>query len=307
MPDKIRISPIFLGVISSLFFAATFVLNRAMSLDGGHWIWSAALRFVWMLPLLMIIVGFRKGLKPTFATIKANFWSWILWSTVGFGVFYSTLTFGAKFGPSWLVASTFETTIIFGMLLAPLLSPRTTNQISKGSLAFSALIILGIVIMQISQAKFTSWADIAMGTIPVLISAIAYPLGNRKMMMVTDGKLDAYQRTLGMTICSMPFWIILCSFAYHQDGLPSSGQLTQTFIVALSSGVIATVLFFTATDRVRNSPHKLAAVEATQSMEVIFALIGELLILHGAFPDMYSLAGIVLVIAGMILHSRHTT
>lgn len=307
MPDKIRISPIFLGVISSLFFAATFVLNRAMSLDGGHWIWSAALRFVWMLPLLMIIVGFRKGLKLTFAAIKANFWSWILWSTVGFGVFYSTLTFGAKFGPSWLVASTFETTIIFGMLLAPLLSPRTANQISKGSLAFSALIILGIVIMQISQAKFTSWADIAMGTIPVLISAIAYPLGNRKMMMVTDGKLDAYQRTLGMTICSMPFWIILCSFAYHQDGLPSSGQLTQTFIVALSSGVIATVLFFTATDRVRNSPHKLAAVEATQSMEVIFALIGELLILHGAFPDMYSLAGIVLVIAGMILHSRHTT
>ena len=307
MPDKIRISPIFLGVISSLFFAATFVLNRAMSLDGGHWIWSAALRFVWMLPLLMIIVGFRKGLKPTFAAIKANFWSWTLWSTVGFGVFYSTLTFGAKFGPSWLVASTFETTIIFGMLLAPLLSPRTANQISKGSLAFSALIILGIVIMQISQAKFTSWADIAMGTIPVLISAIAYPLGNRKMMMVTDGKLDAYQRTLGMTICSMPFWIILCSFAYHQDGLPSSGQLTQTFIVALSSGVIATVLFFTATDRVRNSPHKLAAVEATQSMEVIFALIGELLILHGAFPDMYSLAGIVLVIAGMILHSRHTT
>ncbi|MGJ1421627.1 DMT family transporter [Sphingobacterium spiritivorum] len=307
MPDKIRISPIFLGVISSLFFAATFVLNRAMSLDGGHWIWSAALRFVWMLPLLIIIVGFRKGLKPTLAAIKANFWSWILWSTVGFGVFYSTLTFGAKFGPSWLVASTFETTIIFGMLLAPLLSPRTANQISKGSLAFSALIILGIVIMQISQAKFTSWADIAMGTIPVLISAIAYPLGNRKMMMVTDGKLDAYQRTLGMTICSMPFWIILCSFAYHQDGLPSSGQLTQTFIVALSSGVIATVLFFTATDRVRNSPHKLAAVEATQSMEVIFALIGELLILHGAFPDMYSLAGIVLVIAGMILHSRHTT
>ncbi|QQT25943.1 multidrug resistance efflux transporter family protein [Sphingobacterium spiritivorum] len=307
MPNKIRISPIFLGVISSLFFAATFVLNRAMSLDGGHWIWSAAFRFVWMLPLLMIIVGFRKGLKSTFIAIRANFWSWILWSTVGFGIFYSTLTFGAKFGPSWLVASTFETTIIFGMLLAPLLSPRAANQISKGSLAFSALIILGIIIMQISQAKFTSWADIAMGTIPVLIAAIAYPLGNRKMMMVTDGKLDAYQRTLGMTICSMPFWIILCFFAYQQDGLPSSGQLTQTFIVALSSGVIATVLFFTATDRVRNSPHKLAAVEATQSMEVIFALIGELLILHGAFPDMYSLAGIVLVIAGMILHSRHTT
>ncbi|WP_270090256.1 DMT family transporter [Sphingobacterium sp. SYP-B4668] len=301
---KKLISPILLGVISALFFATTFVLNRTMSLGGGHWIWSAALRFLWMLPMLWVLVAARKGIAPLLHEIKKNLSAWLIWSTVGFGIFYSTLTFGAKFGPSWLVASTFETTIIFGMLLAPLLSPRVTSKIAGASLLFSALIILGIALMQISHAQFASWTEVLTGTIPVLIAAVAYPLGNRKMMLIIDGKLDAYQRTLGMTICSLPFWIFLGIIAFVQDGIPSSGQLTQTFVVALSSGVIATVLFFTATDRVRNDPHKLAAVEATQSMEVIFALLGEVLILKSDFPDSYSILGMALVILGMLLHSR---
>ena len=46
----------------------------------------------------------------------------------------------------------------------------------------------------------------------------------------------------------------------------------QTFIVALFAGVIATVLFFWATDLVRSQPENLAAVEATQSGAVFFAL-----------------------------------
>ncbi len=301
---KKLISPILLGVISALFFATTFVLNRTMSLGGGHWIWSAALRFLWMLPMLWVLVATRKGIAPLLHEIKKNLSAWLIWSTVGFGIFYSTLTFGAKFGPSWLVASTFETTIIFGMLLAPFLSSRVTSKIAGASLLFSALIILGIALMQISHAQFASWTEVWTGTIPVLIAAVAYPLGNRKMMLITDGKLDAYQRTLGMTICSLPFWIFLGIIAFVQDGIPSSGQLTQTFVVALSSGVIATVLFFTATDRVRNDPHKLAAVEATQSMEVIFALLGEVLILKSDFPDSYSILGMALVIIGMLLHSR---
>jgi len=304
MSPKKQISPILLGVISALFFATTFVLNRTMSLGDGHWIWAAALRFIWMLPMLWILVSLRKGIRPLFLEIKKNVWAWITWSTVGFGIFYSTLTFGAKFGPSWLVASTFETTIIFGMLLAPFLTPGRSSKISKASLLFSALIILGIIIMQVSQAKFTSWSSVLIGTVPVLIAAIAYPLGNRKMMLITDGKLDAYQRTLGMTICSLPFWIVLGVVAFIQDGVPSSGQLSQTFVVALSSGVIATVLFFTATDRVRDNPHKLAAVEATQAMEVIFALVGEILILRSHFPDVYSVLGMTLVVIGMLLHSR---
>ena len=78
---------------------------------------------------------------------------------------------------------------------------------------------------------------------------------------------------------------------------------TQTFIVAVSSGIIATALFFYATEMVQNDNQKLAGVEATQSGEVVFALIGEILILSAPLPSMLSFAGMGLVVIGMILHS----
>jgi hypothetical protein len=45
---------ILLGALAALFFSSTFVLNRAMSLDAGHWLWSASLRYGWMCLFLLI-------------------------------------------------------------------------------------------------------------------------------------------------------------------------------------------------------------------------------------------------------------
>ena len=83
-------------------------------------------------------------------------------------------------------------------------------------------------------------------------------------------------------------------------------QLGQSFIVGISSGVIATTLFFMATDRVRGDQGKLAAVEATQSTQLIFVMLGEMVILGIALPGMLSLVGIAVIIAGMALHSLQT-
>ena len=47
------------GVLASFFFAFTFVFNRSMNLSGGDWMWSAALRFLFMLPMLALIL--RRG------------------------------------------------------------------------------------------------------------------------------------------------------------------------------------------------------------------------------------------------------
>ncbi|ULT24562.1 multidrug resistance efflux transporter family protein [Sphingobacterium sp. E70] len=204
-----------------------------------------------------------------------------------------------------MVASTFEFTIIAGMFIGPLLEKKENrSRISKASLLFSIIIFLGIVLMQISEARASSIKSMLLGTIPVLIGAIAYPLGNRKMMQIAGNKLDAFQRTLGMTLCSMPFWILLSIFGYMDSGLPTESQLFQTFMVAIFSGVIATLLFFTATDLVRTDHKALAAIEATQAMEVIFTLLGEIILLQAGFPNSYSCMGIALVVIGMILHSR---
>ncbi len=302
---KNKNNAILLGTLAALFFATTFVLNRIMAVSGGGWQWTASLRFIWMLPILFIIVAIRGNLSSLLKEIKSNLVQWLLWSTIGFGLFYATLTFGANYGPSWLVASTFEFTIIAGMFIGPLIEKKGyRNGISKASLLFSIIIFIGILLMQIAEAQSTSLNTMLLGTIPVLVGAIAYPLGNRKMMKISGNRLDAFQRTLGMTICSMPFWIVLSLFGYLENGLPTDSQLLQTFLVALCSGVIATLLFFTATDLVHHDHKALAAVEATQAMEVIFTLTGEVLLLHAALPNGFSSIGIVLVVMGMILHSR---
>ena len=90
----------------------------------------------------------------------------------------------------------------------------------------------------------------------------------------------------------MPAWIIIAIYAVLTVGLPSASQMFQSLLVGISSGVIATVLFFIATDRVRDHQGKLAAVEATQSTEILFVIIGEVLLLGIAFPSPIALAGL---------------
>ena len=87
--------PLLLGIAASFFFAFTFVLNRAMDLSGGSWAWSASLRYFFMVPLLLVLVYFWGGIKPVVAEIKAQPQKWLLWSTVGFGLFYAPLCFAS--------------------------------------------------------------------------------------------------------------------------------------------------------------------------------------------------------------------
>ncbi|MFD1849920.1 multidrug resistance efflux transporter family protein [Oceanobacillus bengalensis] len=295
---------IIIGLLGALFFSVTFVLNRSMELEGGSWAWSASLRFIFMLPLLFIIVGYKRNIKPVFLHLKKYPTAWLLWSTVGFGLFYAPLTFATIYGPGWLVAATFQLTIVAGSLIVPFLNKNNDRQsIPFRSIIISLIILAGVCVMQIEHMSSIPLISVILCVIPIIISSFAYPLGNRKMMQVVKADLNTFQRILGMTIASMPFWIILSIYGLVTDGLPSASQISQTFIVAVSSGIIATGLFFYATELVRNDNQKLAGVEATQSGEVIFALIGEILFLSIPMPSIVSFIGILLVIIGMILHS----
>lgn len=304
--------PIILGIFAAFFFAFTFILNRSMDLAGGSWIWSASLRYFFMVPFLFIIVVGRKNLKPLFVEMKRHPGAWIVWSTVGFGLFYAPICFSAAYAPGWLIAATWQITIISGSLLAPLFYETTVTKngliLTRGKIPFkgllmSMIILIGIILMQVEQAKDLSILTVSLGVVPVVIASVAYPLGNRKMMEVCEGRLDVFQRVLGMTIASLPLWVVLSIFGLIDGGPPSMGQTIQSSLVAISSGVIATVLFFQATDLVRNNMQKLAAVEATQSMEVLFALLGEVYLLQASLPTTLSWIGIVLVMGGMLLHS----
>ena len=70
--------------------------------------------------VLLVIVFYRKGFSKLSGEMKAQPVAWLLWSFIGFVLFYAPLTFAAAFGPGWLVSGTWQLTIVAGVLLAPL-------------------------------------------------------------------------------------------------------------------------------------------------------------------------------------------
>lgn len=303
---------IVIGIFASMFFAVTFILNRSMELSGGSWLWSSSLRFFFMVPFLLLIVLMRRNLKEVLVEMARYPLAWFCWSVVGFVLFYGPITFAAAFGPGWLVAGTWQLTIIAGILLGPLFYYTRESdagiitvrqKIPYKALGISMVIFIGVVLIQWEKAQSISLSAFLYGVVPVVIAAFAYPLGNRKMMELCGGRLDTFQRIFGMTIATLPVWLIVSVVGFVNVGLPSTSQVLQTFIVAVCSGIIATTLFFFATDRVRDNHGKLASVEATQSTQVIFVLIGEVVLLSSPLPSKLATVGLVIIIVGMILYS----
>lgn len=301
-----------LGICASFFFAFTFILNQQMHLSGGSWYWSSSLRYIFMLPMLLIIMISKRQLKEVIIDIRKKPLPWLLWSTIGFGFFYAPLSFASSYGASWLVAGTWQLTIVAGGLMSPLFFKiiktekgivKIRNKIPKKSLLISLLILVGIALMYIEEATDISLLNTMLVIIPVIIAAFSYPLGNRKMMEICDSNINTIQRVFGMTLCSMPFWIIISLLGISNSGLPGKSQLIQSFIVAVFSGIIATILFFKATDIVKDNSHNIAIIESTQAGEVVFTLLGGILIFHDTVPTTLSLIGLIIVVLGMILNS----
>ena len=303
---------LFLGILSSLFFAFTFILNKQMNNSGGLWSWSASLRYIFMLPILFVILFPQGKYKKVLTDIVERPKQWFLWSFIGFGVFYALLCYASNFGESWLIAGTWQITIIAGALLSPLFYKQVKTQegiikkrqeIPKKFLVFSSLILIGIFVMQFENAQNISFLKAFFGVILVIIAAFAYPLGNRKMMEVCGNRFSTIQRVFGMTLCSMPLWITFSLANLFTNKFPSSSQILQSFIVAIFSGVIATILFFKATDLVKNDTHKLAVIESTQSGEVLFSVLGGVLLFGDNPPSLMGYLGIFFIIVGMTLNS----
>lgn len=261
--------------------------------------WSACLRYIFTLPIMAILVWKQQGMKEIIEEIRQNLGKWLLWSTVGFGLFYAPLSMASIYGASWFVAATWQITIVAGVLLTPLFG----HKIPVKNLLMSTIILFGIVLLQINNIQQGIGNDVPIALGLIVIAAFAYPLGNRKMMSYCPAKITTIQRVFGMTLCSMPFWIVLSVIAGVRAGAPSAGQMLQSFIVALFSGVIATVLFFEATNLVKDNPKQLAVIEATQSGEVIFTLLGSLFFLGDTVPTIIGFLGVVVVVIGMIVNS----
>jgi drug/metabolite transporter (DMT)-like permease len=297
-----------LGLLSGLFFSATFILNRAMSLEGGHWVWSASLRYAFMILFLVAFLPLFQGmagLRGVFALFFRHWRFWVAAGSIGFGGFYSLLCFSADHAPGWVVATTWQLTIMASLVVLRVFGRPVPARIW----GFTAVAFLGVVLVNTSHIDGSAVGDIALGAIPVLLAAFCYPTGNQLVWEAAAGhsRLPAihspyldnpFNKVILMSLGTIPFWSLLVWWTGPPP--PSNGQIAQTALVALSSGVVATSLFLFARNAAKTAS-ELAAVDATQSSEVVFAVMGEVALLGAALPPVSAVTGIVMVFAGLTL------
>lgn len=299
----VAISAVAIALLSALFFTCTYVLNRAAATGGGHWAWTATLRYLITLPILLMVMRWLGGVAPVWRAIRLHPGPWLAWSAIGFVLFYLCLSYAAASGPSWLVAGTFQLTVIAGVLCAPFLYKGARAKVPLLALAIGAVIVGGVLLMQLGHAggalDRAGWIALAC----VSVSAVAYPLANRALLLHLEHAgihLNATQRVFGMTLASQPLWWLVAAYAFQQAGAPPMAQVGLAAGVALSAGVIATVLFFHATGMVRRDPTAMAAAEAMQAAEVLFAVLIGALWLGEPWPQGRTLVGALIVIAGIV-------
>ncbi|WAK01609.1 DMT family transporter [Methylobacter sp. YRD-M1] len=295
-----------IGLISAFFFSSTFILNRAMAVEGGHWFWSASLRYSYMLLFLGLTLILTKGflyLKNLVSEFLKNYAFWILSGSIGFGCFYALLCFSAATSPGWVVAATWQLTIVASLFVLTAFGKK----ISKLTWLFSIIILTGVSLVNLSQFELTNVEKLFFNVLCIVIAAFCYPLGNQLVWEAKNNRSglpkissaiadNAFAKVFLMSLGSFPFWIIL--FFCLNVSVPSEGQLINVAIVAILSGVLATPIFLYARNKA-DTPRKLAAVDASQSGEVIFALGGEVLFLGTAYPNMVGITGLFLTIFGL--------
>jgi drug/metabolite transporter (DMT)-like permease len=194
------------------------------------------------------------------------------------------------------------------ILATPLVLRAFGRKVPRAGLLFTGIIFAGIVLVNIEHAQVSSLREVVLSALPVLVAAFAYPIGNqlvwearagehKRLPHITHPILEnGLARVLLLTLGSLPFWILFLALA--APPAPSPGQLISTALVALFSGVIATTIFLYARNLAAHS-YAIAAVDATQAMEVIFSLLGEIVFLGGALPSALGLAGVALTITGL--------
>ena len=74
-----RLKAISIGIVAAFFFSITFIVNEVMANAKGYWGYTAALRYLWMLPLMLIVNRYLgSNLARVLAFIKKNLMAWLI-------------------------------------------------------------------------------------------------------------------------------------------------------------------------------------------------------------------------------------
>ncbi|MGE0446804.1 MAG: multidrug resistance efflux transporter family protein [Vicinamibacterales bacterium] len=301
---------ILVALLASSCFSVTFIVNRAIGVAGGHWVWTAALRYAWVLLLLSLWFVMRWQLGGVLRAFRAHWLFWTVAGTVGVGLFYAPLAYAPTLAPGWVVACTMQFTI----LATPLVLLMFGARVRRSGVLLLAIIFAGIVLVNLDRRDASATVQV-LGVLPVVLSAFAYPFGNQLLQEARSGggrwipRLDdevtanATARVLLMTIGSIPFWLL--TLLLPHSPAPTRQQVAGTLIVALF-GTIGNALFLFARQMGGRDPNAVARVDATQSSYTAMTLLGEVVLLNTALPGAIGFAGLVLVLGGLAFYTIRT-
>ena len=330
------------GLIASAFFSTSFVLYQLMSVQGGHWFWSASFRCFFMWLLLSVFILLQNKLNPSklleLCKLFASHWQfWCVTGGIGLST-YGLLAFAADYAEGWVIAATYLFTVVASLVVLSFFG----QSFQKKVIVYSVIVFIGVVLANVgeglrhSTSQGTDWhALLLFGALPAFIASFCFPLGNQliwqaaqpkgvvthhtnevskvtsklatskllqKVPQVTSPLLsNPLHKVWLMSLGSLPMWLVLGFMV--QPTAPSVSQMTISFLVALMAGVLGTTTFLHARSLAKK-PQQLAAVDATQGSEIIFALLGGMLLLHTPMPSGLSFVGIALVIIGLVLFAK---
>lgn len=295
-----------LGVLATFFLSMTFIANSMLATGGGHWAWTTALRYLLLLPILVGMLSANRKLKPLLHAMRQSPRIWLRWGTWGFGVFYACLSYASLLAPGWLVAATFQTTVLAGLLIAPFIYKDHRAKVPKKALLISSLIVSGIMVMQVDNlGSVRNGSGMILSFALALGAAFLWPLGNRKLLLELekqDLQLNATQRVLGMTFGCVPLLLVFSGLGFYQAGLPKLDQVYGSLITAVCSGILGGILFYKAVQMVKHNPVALATVEATQVIAILFTLLAEVALKGVHWPGFYGNLGLLIILIGVGCH-----
>jgi len=189
---------ILLGLLAGAFFSSTFILNELMSSAGGHWFWSASLRYVFMLLIITAVITMQHGFGRIKALMNIFLQHWGFWcitGSIGFGLFYTGICYAADHVAGWVVAATFMFTVVASLLVLLAFGQR----FDKKFIVYAVIVFIGVALVNISEGLHAAaitdtvpMSDMLLyGALPALIAAFSYPIGNQ---LVWQASHNARQR-----------------------------------------------------------------------------------------------------------------
>ncbi len=298
------------GTAAAFFFSSTFAINRWLNVEeGGHWYWTASLRYIYVFIFLSLLICIKNGVATFKETLNCfiKYWSfWIVSGGIGFGLFYLFICYAASFSPGWVLATSWQCTI----LATPLVIMFLGKQVSNRGILYLIMMFFGIVLVNFDEFKSIQLIDLK-SVLPIIIAAFCYPLGNTLCKYASEGKFENYRidkfdisnnvfcQILMMTLGAFP--ILFLAWVIFSPPLPNTSQLYSVAFIAISTGVIATSLLYKARQLSKDSSFALAAADGTQAAEAPLALLWELAFFGVLMPSILGVVGLLLVALGIIL------